>query len=966
MLRITTMRGGVLAVLCAFSPANAYEVTTHATLSYQAAVDSVLGADPSLLADLGIADGARRVPNRQGEMHSVFELVREGSVLEDEGERALNHFFDPQNDRPLYVFFQEIGEKSPDWALEHDSAIEEQTRSYTDGYTFYRMALTAPAADVRELNYELMFQTLGHAIHHLQDMAQPDHVRNDQHCNQYRCVTLYDPSAYEHFTAVHGLDQRLLSGYETVVLPRAVDYWASDGQGIAEFTSRNFVSKDTNFTGTRQQPQTHPEFPLPSPANAQIQSVQIADLLGPVGPNQHLIGDMQFIGTQVTDGYAPQTSRLNPRTSTYSLFDADLENYAGLSKIYTLNRFNFLAAHEFLIPRAMGYSTGLINHFFRGRMAIDSLASEGSVLSLIIRNTSAEDYAWQDGKFEVFYDAAAGERRPATVLDGTGTLRASLAADGLHMLRIAMPADVDPSSATPFVVVFTGQIGAERGVASKFFGGSAGSFDFTPSATPADGLVGPRVLMERNGAWRLASTSSGSGGNVDWKGKYVDGRPTEVLSWSGPQSRYFVQNQGTSFGTTIYRNGDAFSVAPCPVLGAAINTDAAPQDWLVIICARNGGEAALRRPAAHSTSAALYDPVAAPGGWRLIGEVPRLATVDAIDTPWLFDGSGIAATAMRTTPEGNPTRVQAQVSADVFTVTDVDNTEITTSVEWESVWQQCEGIYHEGSVWESRTWREEGTTVVAADYIGDQLVLGRVRVEAEGYRTTDGHQAVADNNPYTFQILDNQSLRRETLELPSGNLMLVEEESNLDATSDFANGSHREDANSYLARTVLALDLRYNFVLYSETGDSSHSYAMLPPATSVGGERQWTYQESHGLVAKDGGQSEPLQNESSTPESGTSTYNGGDWLWDPIGRCFDAPHANKDERGSDSDSYYATLPYVPLEGRFAHNRGGKLFLSLQHEDPTGSVNTYGYLTGGDPFSVVGVPQETLFQNISPR
>jgi hypothetical protein len=59
-----------------------------------------------------------------------------------------------------------------------------------------------------------MFQSIGHVIHHLQDMAQPQHVRNDVHCDRGICKTLfphvYAPSQYEKYTDLNSpTDPRL-------------------------------------------------------------------------------------------------------------------------------------------------------------------------------------------------------------------------------------------------------------------------------------------------------------------------------------------------------------------------------------------------------------------------------------------------------------------------------------------------------------------------------------------------------------------------------------------------------------------------------------------------------------------------------------------------------------------------------------------------------------------------------------
>jgi len=60
---------------------------------------------------------------------------------------------------------------------------------------------------------------------------------------------------------------------------------------------------------------------------------------------------------------------VNPRASTYSIFNADLTRRMLYSK-FTINRFNVESAAEILIPRAVGYSAGMIDHFFRGKLEL--------------------------------------------------------------------------------------------------------------------------------------------------------------------------------------------------------------------------------------------------------------------------------------------------------------------------------------------------------------------------------------------------------------------------------------------------------------------------------------------------------------------------------------------------------------------------------------------------------------------
>nr|MBA3506687.1 hypothetical protein [Betaproteobacteria bacterium] len=77
-----------------------------------------------------------------------------------------------------------------------------------------------------------------------------------------------------------------------------------------------------------------------------------------------------FFANTVRDDYLG-IDEINPRAVTESIFDADLQQYAPqMGPIYALNEFNFKAAHQFLMPRAVAYSAGLLSYFFRGQLEL--------------------------------------------------------------------------------------------------------------------------------------------------------------------------------------------------------------------------------------------------------------------------------------------------------------------------------------------------------------------------------------------------------------------------------------------------------------------------------------------------------------------------------------------------------------------------------------------------------------------
>jgi len=377
------------------SSGHAYDVITHSGISDHGVRQSVLndpasGIVETLCGAQGADDKRCLLPSSGSYLNTLtpLRLIAEGAVREDDGDRALNHFFDPQEEGKAlrYPFGFTLGDPSPDWTLEDRFEIGDQASSLSDARGLLHDALTGASAAERERALGATFEALGHVVHHLQDMAQPQHVRNDVHCDRFRSTWFnplpipsvcfvtgaFRPSAYEGFTRARGLGLPL-SGYEsadfgTFELPR--ELWSDSGMGIAEFTSNNFVSTGSNFYMESGFVVAEARHPNPAGTGAFMVKRRItdADLLGPQGTNQPLSGEIWFVGTPVVDRYH-ESEVLNQRSSSFSIFDAELEE-AGQRLVFTLNRFNYAAANEFLLPRAAAYSTGLINYFFRGRIGI--------------------------------------------------------------------------------------------------------------------------------------------------------------------------------------------------------------------------------------------------------------------------------------------------------------------------------------------------------------------------------------------------------------------------------------------------------------------------------------------------------------------------------------------------------------------------------------------------------------------
>ncbi len=474
----------LLLLIAASFSASAYETTTHRLLSDWSYDRSVL-ADPSkqIYLDLGLINTpADSLPTFQNSdlilRQSIKELVKFGAEFEDRGRRPLNHFYDPQN-------FGRGGAgssaASPDWILEDNFNVSGQEFSLKDANESFYDALTSPLAFQRNRNWGRTFQTLGQVIHHIQDMAQPQHVRDDDHCVALLCLPtpLYKPSLYEVYTAENHDKLRAAMGafnYTNVDLQtfnKARNFWdgsgSKNGYGLAEFTSTNFVSSGTNFRGGNLiggvpvDVMTDPEFPLPSTNNLQVSNRNVTDV-DLLGPNQPLIGNIQFVGSPILDSYRASESGFNFRTSSFSVFDSDLDNI-DTQMNFALTKFNFDAAYEFLIPRAVSYGTGLIDYFFRGRLEAE-LTNNNDTIE--ITNVSDGSFSFQAGTtLEFFYETESGERK---VIESLSTvLPNNLPVNGAYTitdLAAALESITDMGIERKLFLVLDGDIGSERGIAA--------------------------------------------------------------------------------------------------------------------------------------------------------------------------------------------------------------------------------------------------------------------------------------------------------------------------------------------------------------------------------------------------------------------------------------------------------------------------------------------------------------------
>ncbi|MES3001247.1 MAG: hypothetical protein V4787_11205 [Pseudomonadota bacterium] len=397
-----------LAVATLTSPrVMGYDIPNHYDLSTEALGKSVLATNPQALLNLGLSDLKQKFLSspglnsseftngcKRGVQLTIINLVGCGGQFEDiPKSRSLNHFFEPIANRPLTIGTVRLGMTSPDWSLEDNNEESSQAYSYKDARNYFFDALTTPGLPpARDAAWGKLFQSIGQVVHHVQDMAQPQHVRNDQHMD-IPIPSIYQPSGYETYTR----ESRAATVAPLMSLPSAAavytpenpnlfkvprDFWSNaHSSGLADFTNFNFVSAGTNFEMFGGQQINTTGFFSPSPGASE--TVLAKNLLPAL--SQQILTQCAAERVDCTMSFYGTTAG-RQRAATLSIFDQHIQLRPArmirgaftynIDRVFTLNRFNHDVAHQTLIPRAVSYSAGLINYFFRGKMEI-SLPDEG-------------------------------------------------------------------------------------------------------------------------------------------------------------------------------------------------------------------------------------------------------------------------------------------------------------------------------------------------------------------------------------------------------------------------------------------------------------------------------------------------------------------------------------------------------------------------------------------------------------
>ena len=426
----------VSALLLVSSQGEAYEINTHIKITEQAITQTA--NDDSFVANFRLNANQAKSSIKNGSNHEddLFPLLR-----------PRHHFYDPVTGAGLNLNGFSVGKSSLSWGFKDDTFLLGNSYSWTEARDYMYNGFTANSDSIRDLNFQKMFRSVGQVMHLVQDLATPAHVRNDSHIKLPNSLVrdLYENYALTHYQASWG------TGYPTVSLDNFSDPWISSS-GLSFFTNQNFISQDTNFFILNSTVQTLYPSPRLDRFTSKTEFLNIYN--GTAFPIEVDCG-----GNTIQDLNTGETI-INDKLTAYSVFDFEAQQILG-ERVFSINDYTMESAANILIRRAVGYSAGLLDYFFRGKMRVFGTRS-----GLVVQNASDEVMSFYDdpvtgepiGSIEIYYDNVSGQRQLLATYDLPGPIDPN---QGTPVIPFIRPSDNDVPD--QYMVVFRGKLGAEEG-----------------------------------------------------------------------------------------------------------------------------------------------------------------------------------------------------------------------------------------------------------------------------------------------------------------------------------------------------------------------------------------------------------------------------------------------------------------------------------------------------------------------
>jgi len=507
------------------------------------------------LTNIGFEGGVQDSVNGK----KIIQWIMEGGIKEDEpmNTRSFNHFHNPLKTWDS-AGFKGTFQSAILWAQDQGSfgSFFGGNYSWTAIREYFYIALTgkdfngtivAPTQIEKEKYFGYTFQGLGQIMHLVEDMSVPSHTRDDAHVIAYHYELAVDKlRKTEHPIFLNAIanpmtfDPSVFNSTPNPLAPipiakifdtdqyngSAPNVTAFNTIGLSEYVNANFVSEgliSANFQ----------VFPYPRISDTQIVEKQYSG----------------SFGTYMRQYYLKNCCGETNAGQGYLLSAVDYLDYwrkkfpllsIGLSKIPVLDDNVYQDYTKLLIPRAVGYSAGLLNYFFRGEVEFnkeiyEQVTDEGITgLNLKVKNLTPNE-EMKDGEVLVSY-----KYKPTGETEFTYGLSDPLASGNIPyesetFYDFTFPTPI-PADATDvqYLWVFKGTLGQEVGAVI--------------------GKVTPDPCRI-TGEW-LCKQDEGVSMTLTQEGNNITGSWTDLLVYCPPNDYVSCTATGTGTYDSTYREID--------------------------------------------------------------------------------------------------------------------------------------------------------------------------------------------------------------------------------------------------------------------------------------------------------------------------------------------------------------------------------------------------------------------------
>jgi hypothetical protein len=459
--------------------ATALEKESHRFLNEKIVEQNNESLSAYLNTILGFSNGIKQILNGQ----EVIVWFREGGQKEDEPaySRSFNHFHDPL--QPWYLAgYDRTFKSSVIWAQDQGmvGSIFGRDWSWKKARDSFWKGLTSVTRTEKEKNLADTFRALGQIMHLIHDASVPAHVRNDTHVyidlfgkkiGKYNYeVWVNDNLSRIDLTQIN-FDKAILNiiPEPTAPIPIAnifdTNRYNTDGSnpeitistsiGISEYTNANFFSEDTIFRN----------YPHPAVADTNLQNIdfghpEVVDAED--GKLDNRIYIKKLVGEQV--------QRL--ASLSYISYDCIKKGHYQFSPL-VLDHKVYEGYASKLIRRAVGYSAGLLEYFFRGKLEVTAVPIfyKNSIIYLRaeIKNITPSE-TLTDGTFTLTYSYRPTGGNPDSSQDIWGQApmvsSGTLLYDGEEKIIdfwLPYPIPKENYDSAKFTLAFKGKLGNEEG-----------------------------------------------------------------------------------------------------------------------------------------------------------------------------------------------------------------------------------------------------------------------------------------------------------------------------------------------------------------------------------------------------------------------------------------------------------------------------------------------------------------------